>query len=382
MIIHRRPKHEVAEVIDTFLPAFKEKHHPNGHLLRTLHALQVCRTSVLGGHVERCDECGHIRISYNSCRNRHCPKCQNTQCEEWIENRKSDLLPVPYFHIVFTVPDTLNKLFLYEPQKMYSLLFKSAWDTINQLSLTKRNLEPGMIAVLHTWGQSLSLHPHVHCIVPGGGVNIKGAWQHVKLSANGKAFLFPVKQMSAVFRGKFIDGLKSFAAIDKALYKNPWVVYAKEPFAGPEQVIEYLGRYTHKVAISNHRLIDVTKQQVSFTYRDYRDNKQKQMTLDGVEFLRRFCIHILPLRFVRIRHYGLLSSTRKPKLKEIQQCMGIEVHYEKIKKDWKTVCREHLDYDPECCPVCKKGRMTIIEQWLPGHDPPTYIVKLKTKMIV
>lgn len=380
MIIHGRPKHELAHVIDAFLPSFKEQHHPNGHVLRTLDALRSCRTATLGGHVDRCDDCGHVQISYNSCRNRHCPKCQNTQRETWIENRKADLLPVPYFHVVFTVPDLLNGLFIHNPTGMYNLLLKSAWDTINQLSLTKRNIDTGMIAVLHTWGQTLSLHPHVHCIVPGGGVNIKGSWQGVPQSANGKAFLFPVKQMSAIFRGKMIDGLRSFSSIDKALYKNPWVVYAKEPFAGPEQVIEYLGRYTHKVAISNHRLKEVSDKEVRFAYKDYRDGKQKQMSLSGVEFLRRFSLHILPSRFVRIRHYGLLSSTRKPELRRIQQAFGLAVTHEKTKKDWKTICKEHLDYDPECCPKCKKGKMITLERWLPGRDPPPFVAKLKTKI--
>ena len=227
-------------------------------MLRTLRAIQHCRTSVLGGHVDQCDVCGYTRISYNSCRNRHCPKCQNTQREAWIENRKRDLLPVPYFHVVFTVPDTLNRLFMHYPADLYSLLFATAWETIAPFSFTKLHAETGMVAVLHTWGQNLSLHPHIHCVVPGGGVNYQGHWKQVDTSATGKLFLFPVKNLSNVFRGKFMAALlKRFPqerTFLRDLYRTEWVVYAKEPFAGPDQVVEYLGRYTHKVAIGNHRI--------------------------------------------------------------------------------------------------------------------------------
>ncbi|MFA5820335.1 MAG: transposase [Bacteroidales bacterium] len=202
----------------------------------------------MGGHVDKCDECGHIRISYNSCRNRHCPKCQNTQREAWVESRKHDLLPVPYFHVVFTVPDKLNSLFLQQPAVLYNLLFASAWETIAQFSYTKLHAETGMVAILHTWGQNLSLHPHVHCVIPGGGINFRGQWKQVKTSMNGKVFLFRVENLSEVFRGKFISGLKKKLPQKEQfihdLYKTDWVVYAKELFAGPEQVIEYLGRYT------------------------------------------------------------------------------------------------------------------------------------------
>ena len=249
---------------------------------RTLRAIKHCRTASLGGHVDKCDSCGHIRISYNSCRNRHCPKCQNTQREAWIENRKQDLLPVPYFHVVFTVPDKLNALFIRYPVQMYNLLFQSVWHTIQQFSFTKLHAETGMVAVLHTWGQNLSLHPHLHCVVPGGGIDYKGQWKQVNTSANGKVFLFDVKNLSTVFRGKLMDGLKKIVSLDKTqvreLYKTNWVVYAKEPFAGPEQVVEYLGRYTHKVAIGNHRLLNIDTNGITFRWRDYRDNKEKIMS--------------------------------------------------------------------------------------------------------
>ena len=369
-----KPRYELAEIIDRFGEEFEEKHSPNSYVKRTLSALQRCRTSSLGGHVDKCDDCGHIRISYNSCRNRHCPKCQNTQREAWVENRKQDLLPVPYFHVVFTVPDTLNSLFLQEPADLYNLLFASTWETIAQFSYTKLHAETGMVAILHTWGQNLSLHPHIHCVVPGGGINFKGQWKQVSTSENGKVFLFRVENLSNVFRGKFIGALKKKLPQTKKfindLYKTDWVVYSKEPFAGPEQVIEYLGRYTHKVAIGNHRLLTVDKTGVSFSWCDYRDNIEKVMPLEGAEFLRRFCMHILPKRFVRIRHYGLLSTARRKELHELQQAFGINSPETREKKNWKDVCREHLNYDPDICPQCGKGHMSTIEMFFGPRPPP------------
>jgi hypothetical protein len=336
--------------------------------------LKRCRTSSLGGHVDKCDECGHIRISYNSCRNRHCPKCQNTQREAWVENRKQDLLSVPYFHVVFTVPDTLNSLFLQHQAVLYNLLFASTWETIAQFSYTKLHAETGMVAILHTWGQNLSLHPHIHCVVPGGGINFRGQWKQVSTSENGKVFLFRVENLSNVFRGKFIGALKKKLPQEKKfindLYKTDWVVYSKEPFAGAEQVIEYLGRYTHKVAIGNHRLLNVDETGVRFSWRDYRDNKEKVMPLEGAEFLRRFCMHILPKRFVRIRHYGLLSTAHRQELRELQQAFGINTPKVREKKHWKDLCREHLNYDPDRCPQCGKGHMSTIEMFFGPRPPP------------
>ena len=369
-----RPRHELAEIIDRFGDDFQEKHSPNSYVKRTLSALKRCRTSSLGGHVDKCDECGHVRISYNSCRNRHCPKCQNTQREAWVEDRKQDLLPVPYFHVVFTVPDKLNGLFIEHPADLYNLLFACTWETIAQFSYTQLHAETGMVAILHTWGQNLSLHPHIHCVVPGGGINFKGQWKQVSTSENDKVFLFSVKSLSRVFRGKFIEALqKQFPQEKKIindLYKTPWVVYSKEPFAGPEHVIEYLGRYTLKVAIGNHRLLNVDETGVRFRWRDYRDDIEKVMLLEGIEFLRRFCMHILPKRFVRIRHYGLLSTARRGELRELQLAFGIKIPEVREKKHWKEVCRQHLKYDPDICPQCGKGNMTTIEMFFRPRPPP------------
>jgi len=372
-----KPAFELAQVIGRFEVEFVAKHTPNAYIRRTLNAIRHCRTSVLGGHVDKCDSCGHIRISYNSCRNRHCPKCQNTQREAWVESRKQDLIPVPYFHVVFTVPDKLNGLFIRYPVIMYNLLFQSSWQTIQQFSFTRRQSETGMISILHTWGQNLSLHPHVHCVVPGGGVDYKSHWKGVNVSENNKVFLFDVKNLSTVFRGKFIEALKKALPPDKqlveSLYKHNWVAYAKEPFAGADQVIEYLGRYTHKVAISNHRLLSIDENGVTFRWCDYRDNRQKVMTLEGHEFIRRFAQHILPKGFVRIRHYGLLSSSKRELLRELQAAFGIILPVKKERRTWKEICVSHLHYNPDVCPCCGKGRMITIERLLPSRAPPIFI---------
>ena len=380
-----RSEYELAQVIDRFGNSFVETHRPNKYVQRILRAIQYCRTSALGGHKDRCDECGHIRISYNSCRNRHCPKCQNTHREVWIENRKRDLLPVPYFHVVFTVPDKLNSLFLHDPRGMYDLLFDTVHQTLEQFFWTNLHAETGMIAVLHTWGQNLSLHPHLHCIVPGGGIDVRGKWKQVRISKTGKAYLFPVENLSAVFRAKFVSALNKHKPQEpsfiRSVYKTNWVVYSKEPFGGPEQVVEYLGRYTHKAAISNHRILSIDENKVRFKYHDYRDNRQKQMPLSGIEFLRRFCQHILPRGYVRIRHYGLLSATKREQLRQVQQGLGVRITQDREKKDWKQVCRDHLGYDPDLCPHCNKGRMITIERFDPVRGPPSihFVSHLKSE---
>lgn len=382
-----RPVFELAHVIERFGSQFADRYQPNGYILRTLHAIRSCRTASLGGHVDRCDSCGHIRVSYNSCRNRHCPKCQNTQREAWIEERKQDLLPVPYFHVVFTVPDTLNPLFLADSAGMYNLLFHAVWETMNRFSLTRLHAEGGMIAVLHTWGQNLSLHPHIHCIVPGGGIDWKGQWKNVTMSENGKVYLFPVKALSKVFRAKLMTRLHRDYPLHsdrlKSVWRQEWVVYAKEPFAGPASVVKYLGRYTHKIAISNHRLLNIDDQGITFRWRDYRDNRQKTMMLNGTEFLRRFCQHILPSGFVRIRYYGILSATRKENFRLLQISMGITpspVNKKNNRKPWKDICRDHLNFDPDQCPQCNTGRMILLERFHPLRGPPSMILsKYQTK---
>ena len=297
-----------------------EKHpHINSWQLRTLGAVMRCRTAAMGGHIDACTSCAQVRISYNSCRNRHCPKCQGKQREKWIQQRQLDLLPVKYFHLVFTLPSELNTLAMHQPKIVYDSLFEAAWQTLDTFGKDHRNLgaKTGMVSILHTWGQELTLHPHLHCIVPGGGITKQGKWR----MARGKdKYLFCVKAMSIVFRAKYVQKIKEkIPDIDKALinslFKKKWVVYAKQAFGNADAVIEYLGRYTHKIAISNHRIKDVEANgRVTFSYKDYRKNGAEmlqQMTLEGMEFIRRFSLHILPKGFIRIRHYGILSSSSK-----------------------------------------------------------------------
>ena len=334
---------------------------------RTLHALRKCRTAELGGHIDRCDNpgCNHLHLSYNSCRNRHCPKCQGHQREQWIRAREAELLRVPYFHLVFTLPDPLNGLCLYAPREVYTILFKTAWSVIRDFAANPKFMggQAGMIAILHSWGQNLSLHPHLHCIVPGGGMSSSGKWTY----ANGKGkYLFPVKEMSKVFRARFVEQLrKGFelpASLYKPLFKKPWIVYCKRPFFGPSQGIEYMGRYTHRIAISNHRLIALNQGEVTFMAKDYRKGGRKySITLSDSTFIRRFVMHILPKGFVRIRHYGILSSSsKKRKLKQLQDELGVP----------------QTGQDPEPlhhnrCPVCKKGKLLTIATF-DNRGPPTH----------
>ena len=257
-----QPLCEVADVL-TILGEDVDKLGLNGWQLRTLSALRRCRTAELGGHIDACDECGNISISYNSCRNRHCPKCQGNNRERWIEARTSELLPVSYFHVVFTLPSCVNLLAMHAPKEVYDSLFEAAWATVHVFAKNK-GIKPGMISVLHTWGQTLSLHPHLHCIVPGGGVQRDGQWKQIR--SDGK-YLFPVKALSKVFRAKYCEILKAklpdeYQKIRKELWQKSWVVYAKRPFGDAHSVIEYLGRYTHKVAISNHRIRSIYNQTV------------------------------------------------------------------------------------------------------------------------
>jgi hypothetical protein len=374
-----RPAFELSHILEQHWPQVETSPAINSWQLRTLSALRQCRTAALGGHVDACSECGHVRISYNSCRNRHCPKCQNLQREEWMLSRENELLPVPYFHVVFTLPDTLNPLALHQPARLYNLVFEAAWQTMKTFAADHRHLgaQAGMIAILHTWGQTLWLHPHLHCIVPGGGITKSGNW---KLARSKGKFLFPVKAMSTVFRAKFVAALrKEFSDLDPALcpslFEKPWVVYAKRPFLGPRQVIEYLGRYTHKVALSNHRLLAVDKHQVTFSYKDYRQSGvKKQMSLEPLEFIRRFCLHILPKAFVRIRHFGFLSSRAKPRLLPLLMGqMGKEfVPLTKPKK--REMARARLGLDLSTCPCCKSPTMLTVCCFIRAGPAPAAVL--------
>ena len=375
-----QPVHELAAIIRQYKTSFIAKHQPLKQHLSVLNALEKCRTAALGGHVDECDSCGHVRISYNSCRNRHCPKCQNTNKEKWIMSRQQQLLPVSYFHVVFTLPQELNTWCMHYPKQMYDLLFTASHQTIAAFANDEKHLGamPGMISVLHTWGQNLSLHPHVHLIIPGGGIAPSGCWKNAK---NKGRYLFPVKAMSIVFKNKYIEGFLQLLkqenkniepSLRETLYSKSWIVYAKSPFGGPAQVIEYLGRYTHKVAISNHRIVLTNDDKISFTYKDYADvSKQKIMTLEAVEFLRRFCLHILPPGFRKIRYYGFMANIHSALLQVQQKEMGIVVQTGKeIKKlSWKVIAKQKLNYDADLCPCCKKGKMTTLLHF-DANGPP------------
>lgn len=377
-----KPLYELANIIKEYKTTFIAKHHPLKYHQKVLHAIEHCRTAYFGGHIDKCNSCDYTRISYNSCRNRHCPKCQNTNKERWIEAREQDLLPVTYFHVVFTLPHELHTYCLNYPSELYNILFSASKETIETFSNDSKHLgaQTGMISVLHTWGQNLSLHPHIHMIIPGGGITEHGYWKSAK---NHGHFLFPVKAMSIVYKNKFMEKLKTFlekeklvidVVLRKKLYNQNWVVYSKQPFIGPKQVIEYLGRYSHKIAISNHRIKNVNNGKVSFSYKDYAHGSvEKLMTLDADEFLRRFCLHILPFGFRKIRHYGILSSRCKPKFRKYQFMQGIIVIKEE-RRNWKIISKEKLNFDVERCPCCKTGRMLRIMSF--DTNPPPEILKI------
>lgn len=334
----------------------------NSWQLRTLSTIKNCRTLAMGGRIEQCESCGKQHLFYNSCRNRHCPTCQGHKREEWIRAREAELLPVAYYHVVFTLPSELNTLALHKPKQLYSILFKTAWATLKQFGKTE-GLQLGMITVLHTWGQNLSLHPHLHCIVPSVGVDHNG---NAKRAGKSKKYLYCVKSLSLVFRAKFIAELRlghygNQLLYDK-LFSKPWVVYAKRPFGSPKSVIEYLGRYTHKIAISNYRIKAINHTHVTFSYKDYNtEGKKKIMTLTHQEFVRRFAQHILPKRFIRIRHYGILSSTyKRKKLPDLQKSLGQNTLQQYKPKSLKGIC-----------PTCKKGRLKVILEF-DSRGPPAF----------
>jgi hypothetical protein len=356
-----------------------------------MRAIEACRTAELGGHVEECDHCGTLRISYNSCRNRHCPKCQRLDKERWLEARKKDLLPTPYFHLVFTLPEGLRPLVLRNQDVLYGILFKAASETLKELTKDPKYLgaEAGFIAILHTWSQTLMDHPHLHCIVAGGGLSPDGKkWIPCK-----KDFLIPIKLLSRLFRGKFLAYLKearekgklvfpgniaplkedrAFKAMLHDLYDQEWVVYCKPPFSSAETVMDYLGRYTHRVAISNDRLVTMEGDQVTFQYRDRSNNDAlKLMTLDASEFIRRFLLHILPDGFMKIRHYGILSNrNRTTKLVLCKKLLGVDCSREHEKESWQDLLARITGVDPRICPWCGKGKMVLKQVLHPSTAYP------------
>jgi len=371
--------------------AFRQAHRLSHAQRRALRAIECCRTAALGGHIETCDQCGAARAVYHSCRNRHCPKCQVLAKERWLTARCAELLPIPYFHVVFTLPHALNPVAQRFPRVIYGLLFGAAAATLQTFGRDRRHLggELGLTAVLHTWGQTLNLHVHLHCVVTGGALAPDGArWIPAK-----PGFLFPVKALSKVFRGKFLAGLAvaiqqgrlPAAAVSRSrrarLRRHPWVVYAKHPFGGPAQVLAYLGRYTHRIALSNDRLVSVDDGVVRFRYRDYADgSRTKILRLSADEFLRRFCLHVLPKGFMRIRHFGLLANrSRGAKLTRARALLGADPPPAAPATASTAEAIEHLTgIDITHCPVCGKGPMHTTATWRAGEPMPRPVPLLDT----
>jgi len=342
-----RPTIEVADIIRAQGNCFVDQNRSwlSFQQLKVLRVIERCRTMALGGHLDHCSTCNYSAISYNSCRDRHCPKCQAQARQRWLQGREEELLGLSYFHVVFTIPHLLNPLCRNNARLLYDLLFRTMAQIMLEVGADPKHLgaEIGFLAILHTWGQNLALHPHIHCLVPAGGLSSdRQHWIHPRYN-----FFLPVRVLSRVFRGKFMDGLrrayrrhqlsfggttahlkdsKTFASYLRTLFRQEWVVYAKPAFGGPAQVLRYLGRYTHRVAISNHRLVAFDGEQVAFRWRDYaHGNKQKVMTLSSDQFLRRYVQHVLPLGFVRIRQFGFLANCRRASaLPLIQQLLNVK----------------------------------------------------------
>lgn len=388
-----RPPWEVANIVQRYGETFRAQHPLPAEQLRLLRALELCRSAPLGGHIEQCGHCDHQRITYNSCRNRHCPKCQSLARSEWIERRKAELLPIGYFHVVFTVPQQLNSLALQNKEVFYNLLLTLAASTLQTIANDPIHLgaEIGLFAILHTWGQTLTHHPHVHCVVTGGGLRPgRDGWR-----SSAKRFFVSVRVLGKLFRGLFLSALqkafdtnqlsfhgalapfaqpKVFRALLAPLYKRRWLVYAKPPFGGPEQVVTYLGRYTHSVAISNHRLRSIGNGQVTFQYKQYRSSQphlHREMTVSADEFLRRFLLHTLPPGFQRIRHYGLLAS--RSKVKNLALCREFlsTAPSPPARPDQpaRNEIKERLLQPLLVCPKCRLGTMVRI-RFLPSPTGP------------
>ena len=397
-----RPKLEVADVFRRYGAAYREKHGASMSSMqqRVMTAIEVCRTAVLGGHLERCDECAHERNCFNSCRDRHCPKCQSLARAQWIEDRQTELLEVPYFHVVFTIPEQVAAIGLQNKKVVYGMLFAATAETLKTIAADPKHLgaELGFFAVLHSWGQNLQFHPHLHCVVPGGGLSPDGQrWVDCRPD-----FFLPVKVLSRLFLRLFLESLQRAFDADQLQFfgaleplrqpaafvqhlapakASEWVVYAKRPFAGPQQVLDYVGRYTHRVAISNHRLLDIENDQVRFEWKDYRQGGVvKVMTLSAEEFIRRFLLHVLPNGFQRIRYFGFLGNRhRQEKLDRCRRLLGMQAALEPPAASSVEADKDYLDRYEDLtgaslrqCPQCQSGRMVRVQTLLPaGKEPVT-----------
>ena len=377
-----RPALEIADVFRRYGPAFQKQY---ARLLTPLHllvlkALALCRTAQLGGHMLECDHCGHSKQAYNSCHNRHCPKCQAGLRAQWFDNREQELLPVDYYHVVFTLPDELGSLALQNKALIYNMLFRATAETLLQVAADWKGLQAkiGFFAILHTWGQKLDLHPHLHCVVPGGGLSL----DETRWVSCPPGFFLPVRMLSRLFRGKFLALLKAahrrgeltlkgrleaiasprdFSIWLTPIYQKEWVVYAKPPWNGPQHVLKYLARYTHRVAIANQRLVSVDNGQVTFSYKDYRNqHRQRTLTLAATEFIRRFMMHVVPRGFMRIRYYGFLANTHREKqLDKIRKLLNSHQPAQ-IPEEQQEDCQQE-DPRSRSCPNCNCGTMWPVD---------------------
>ena len=365
---------KIQEILEIGLEEYLEKNKTVGYKQKVIKTIKNCKSDKLGAHKYVCDECGHEEIAYNSCRNRHCPNCQTGKKLKWIEARKEEVLNIKYYHVVFTIPSEIYNIAIQNQEKVYKIMFKASAETLQELAGDEKYLggEIGFFSILHTWGQNLMYHPHIHCVVTGGGLTELGKWVEKE-----EYFFIPVKVMSRKFRGKFLSYMKKeklefygknkelenpaiYNDLIQSMYSKEWVLYCKEPFENTNSVIQYLGRYTHRVAISNERIVKVEDDKVTFKWRDYKDNnKMKEMTITIEEFIRRFLIHILPPKFMKIRYYGILGNRNKRK--KLLKCKILTRTKIYKKKEFPTLelLKKVLGKDFNLCPNCKKGHMLI-----------------------
>ena len=373
----QKARFQIAQIIQQWLPDLARRSSLSGHQKSILKLIQHCKTAKLGGHLERCNQCAYTRIHYNSCGNRNCPSCQAVNKEKWIFDRQYDLLPVKYFHCVFTIPSELHPLFRYNKKMLYDAMMTCVKDTLLTFGYDPKHGisgKIGAILLLHTWTQQMAFHPHVHCIIPAGGLNKHKQWKQAKSKGD---FLFPAQAMSNLFRGKLLASIHQlflnnelnmssqiraqYWKTKNKLYQIKWIAYAKKAFGGPNQVLEYIGRYTHKICISNHRIKHITKDEVTFSFLDRRVNKSKLKTIQGAQFLKLFAEHILPKGFVRIRHIGFLASrTKKGNLAIIRKALKAPSPPIKPKLTTRQFVKLTTGKDPYLCPCCQRGEMVII----------------------
>jgi len=369
---------EPADIFRQYGESYRRTHPLPASHRKVMRAIEVCRTQELGGHLKKCDTCGFEHPTYNSCRNRHCPKCQSLAKAKWLEKQTSELLPVGYFHLVFTLPHELNRLILAHKKILLALLFKAVSETLSEFGQRRFGATVGIIAVLHTWDQTLKDHFHLHCLIPAGAL-AQNRWIQAR-----RNFLFPVKALSLVFQGKFLALLQQAAEKGKipaanneikASRQKGWIVHAKKPFGSPQTVLDYLGRYTHRVALSNDRILKVENGEVTLSYRDRRDgDRKKSMILDAQEFIRRFLLHVRPEGFMRTRHFGFLANrTKKHSLPQCRKLLGLNPALPEIpKRSAQDLLRELTGFDLSRCPSCKLGTMIVVGELPPRANSPRW----------